>query len=138
LLHRDVLALIAEFRGDDGGGLEVDGLVDGHHHAHAHELADDLAALDRHLVREVADADDVGDLDDALVRRRLRDLGAAALLARLLLLAGVEPDVAAGLTHLAPVAVVLLTTGVSAARRASAAAGCAAGAALVGDVDEAR
>ena len=53
--ERDVLHLEAEFRGDEHGGVEVDGLVDRDHHAHREQLLDDLAGLDGHLVRELGD-----------------------------------------------------------------------------------
>ena len=95
LLERDVLHLEAELRRDERAVSKSMVWLTVDHHAHREQLLDDLAALDGHLVRELADRDEAVHLDDALVRRRLRDLGALALLAGLLLLAGVQPKVAA-------------------------------------------
>ena len=111
----DALALEAEFVGNEGGGVDVDGLVDRDHHAHREQLGDHLATLDGHLVRKLANGDQIGHFDDAFVRRGLGDLGLLALFARALLLAGVEPHVAAALTA-------ITTTVAAGARRTTGAA----------------
>ena len=45
LLEGRVDHLELKLRGHEGGGVEVQGVVDRDHLAHAHELADDLGAL---------------------------------------------------------------------------------------------
>ena len=46
-----------------GGGLLIDGLIDGGHEAELHQGLDDLPGLHRHALRQLADGDHVGHLD---------------------------------------------------------------------------
>ena len=59
----DVLDLVLELAGDQRRRVEVEHLVDGRHHAHVDELLEDLAGLDAHRAREVADGDHLRDAD---------------------------------------------------------------------------
>ena len=58
-----VLHLGAELLGDQGGGVEVDHVVDGVHLAHLHALGNDLAGLLLEAGGQLADGDLVGDGD---------------------------------------------------------------------------
>jgi hypothetical protein len=80
-VERDVLDLMIELGRDQCRGVGVEHLVDGGHHAHLHELLDDIARLDAHVAREVADADYFRDADYALARLGNRDLGLLLLFA---------------------------------------------------------
>src|SRR5262249_79996 len=77
----DVLDLVLELAGQEHGRVVVEHLVDGRHHPHVDQLLQDLAGLDAHGLREVADGDHLGDADHALRRARPRDLGLLRLLA---------------------------------------------------------
>src|SRR5690606_5078882 len=52
---------VAQLGGHQHGGVLVDGLVDGGHGAHFHQLADNHGCFERHLLGQVADRDGVGD-----------------------------------------------------------------------------
>jgi hypothetical protein len=64
-VHRTV----AEFLGDEHRGVVVDRLRDRRHDAHLEERLDHFAALERELLRQVADGDGVADRDLADHRR---------------------------------------------------------------------
>ncbi len=81
LLERDVTHFVLVLAGDQGRRVEVDRLVDRSHHAHLHELADDVHRLDAELVGEILDRDRVFHLDVAFVLGRGGDVGLADLLA---------------------------------------------------------
>ena len=56
---------VAEFFGHQRGGVVVDGLGDGGHHAHLEQRLDHVAALQRQLLREIGHGDGVADRDFA-------------------------------------------------------------------------
>src|SRR5690606_36458396 len=53
--------LVAEFLGHQRGGVVVDGLGDGGHHAHLEQRLDHVAALERELLRQVGHGDRIAD-----------------------------------------------------------------------------
>ena len=55
LLESRLFHLVAEFVGHQDGGFKVDGLVDGGHHAHAHQFADQLVGLEPHAFSQFAE-----------------------------------------------------------------------------------
>ena len=57
-----VLHLAAHFLGDDGGGVEVDDLAHGGHHAVLHQALDHFRAGFLHAAGQLAHADLIGDL----------------------------------------------------------------------------
>ena len=57
---------VAELGGDDGGGVDVQRLVDGRHDAEVEQHLDELVGLQAHLVRHVRHADGFLDADLAL------------------------------------------------------------------------
>ena len=62
LLHRvgmDSLWPVSHFFDHEDCAVLIDRLVDGSHHAHAHQRLDDFARLDRHTLREFANADHI-------------------------------------------------------------------------------
>jgi len=63
--HRDV----AEFFDHQDGGVVVDGLVDGDHHAHLEQGLDHITALERELACEIGDGDRLADGNFAHHRR---------------------------------------------------------------------
>src|SRR5665213_4394230 len=68
----DALDRVAEFGGDQLGGIGIDGLVDRRQHAHLHQRLDDVDAAFGHAVGEFLDGDRLGHDDLAhLLRRRL-------------------------------------------------------------------
>ena len=77
----DVLDAVAEFARDQGGGIDVEDLVQRGHHAEVHQLLDDLAGLHAHVARQVGDGHALGDPHDALGGFGRGDLGLALLLA---------------------------------------------------------
>src|SRR5579872_479862 len=60
---RDAAHLVAEFGNDELGGVGVDVLGDGRHHAHVEKLLDHLGALLGHAVGELLHGDGLGDHD---------------------------------------------------------------------------
>jgi len=68
------LDLVAELGGNEGRRVDVDGLVDGDHHAQAEQFVDDVAGTHAHLLGEFAHADGFGDADPPLDRLGRRDL----------------------------------------------------------------
>ena len=73
--------LVAHLLDHDHRRLLVELLVDGDHLAQLHQLLDDLGRLDRHLVRQVGDADRLGHVHFLHLRLGRRDevLGAPSL-----------------------------------------------------------
>src|SRR6185312_12879773 len=67
------------FRDQQFGGVGVDGLVDGRHHAHTHQRLDDVARPLGHAVGEFLDRDAFGHHDVAQHLGRLGKLGLGAL-----------------------------------------------------------
>ena len=67
---------MAEFFHHNQGGVLVDGLVDGHHHAHFHQGFDDFYAFDCHFVRQVGHGNGFGNQDFVYDRfgRRLESM----------------------------------------------------------------
>ena len=59
----DALELVAHLRHHQLGGVGVDRLVDGRHHAHAHERLDDVTATLGHALRKLLHGDGLGDGD---------------------------------------------------------------------------
>ena len=78
LHHRGVPHLLD----DQHRGVAVDGLVDGHHHAHPHQRLDQVGRLDRHPLRQIADGDRLGYRDVAVSRARRASGSHAAARAR--------------------------------------------------------
>ncbi len=58
-----------EVRGDDGGGVKVDRLVDGRHHPVLHQLLDHFDGADAHALAELFDRDYTRKLNRSLVNR---------------------------------------------------------------------
>ena len=54
---------VAEFFHHNQGGVLVDGLVDGHHHAHFHQGFDHFHAFDCHFVRQIGNGNGFGNQD---------------------------------------------------------------------------
>ena len=79
---------MAEFRDQQFGGVLVDRLVDGDHHAHLEQRLDQVGALFGHAVGEFLNGDPLGHHDIAhllFARLRLpREVGALFLFARAL------------------------------------------------------
>ena len=74
--------LMAEFGDHQLGGVGVDGLVDGRHHAHLHQRLDDVDAALGHAVGEFLDGDGLRHDDVAHdLRLLLQHLQRALLLA---------------------------------------------------------
>ena len=63
VVQRHHVDLAAVLGGEQRGGVRVDLLVDRHHHPHAHELGDEVGALEVHLAGEVGHRDALGDRD---------------------------------------------------------------------------
>ena len=62
-LHAGVFHFIPEFPGHDGGGIEIDGVIDVGDHPHLQELLDDCAGLDAHAFGQLAHGDGFSHLD---------------------------------------------------------------------------
>ena len=62
--------------------IRIEHLVDGRHHAHAHQFFYDLASFDAHFSGQICHGYYFGDLDDPLARFRNCDLGFPDLFAR--------------------------------------------------------
>ena len=74
LLGHGLLDLIAEIGGDQGGGIDIQGLIQRGQNAQAHQCGDHLAGLDTHAFGQVADADGGHHLDPFLDGLGLRNL----------------------------------------------------------------
>ncbi len=55
--------LETEFTRNNAGGIVIDGLIDGRHHAHGHQLIDNLADLDAHAFGQFANGNRFADFD---------------------------------------------------------------------------
>ena len=62
----DLFNFVPEFGGHKGGGVDIEGLVDGGHDAKTKENLDDLVGFQTHLVGHVGNADGFGNTDLAL------------------------------------------------------------------------
>ena len=62
----DALGPVAHFRHHQLGGVGIDRLVDGRHHAHAHQRLDHVGAALGHALGEFLDRDGLGDRDLAI------------------------------------------------------------------------
>ena len=79
----DALGPVAHLGHDQLGGVGIDRLVDGRHHAHAHQRLDDVGAALGHALGELLDRDGLGNRDlaiDLLLRRVVGVLAAAVAL----------------------------------------------------------
>jgi hypothetical protein len=77
-----VFHLMVELRSDQSRCVRVEHLIDGRHHAHAHQLLDHFAGFNTHLPRQVADGNDLGNSHDSLARSGNCDFGPSDLFAR--------------------------------------------------------
>src|SRR5581483_6155827 len=85
----DALGPVAHFGDHQFGGVGVDDLVDGRHHAHAHQRLDHVGAALGHALRQLLHGDDLGDGDlaiDLLLRHVVGMLAAALAFETALLL----------------------------------------------------
>ena len=62
-VRRNDLRLVAQFFDEENRSVLVKHLIDRGHDAHGHELLDRIASLERHTLRDLADRDDLGNLD---------------------------------------------------------------------------
>ena len=69
LVFLDQPRLVTHLLDHQHGGVLVDGLVDGGHHAQAHQGLDDFVGLDGHAVGQLGDGDGLADRHFALLRR---------------------------------------------------------------------
>ena len=76
------MRLVAELVGDDGDGLMIQALVDGHHHAHFHALGDDLRGHEVHEAGQLADGHELAHVEAALLGGHAGLLVVALLLLR--------------------------------------------------------
>ena len=77
----NILDAVAELAGEQGGGVNVEHLVERRHLAEFHQFLDQVAGLNAHRAPEIANGDALGDSHDALGGLGRRDLGLALFLA---------------------------------------------------------